>query len=159
MALGLQTANTNPRSVVIRVAEALTAAAAAGAIPTYASAGVAIQAELDKVFPAKSAPLQCIAHTYNTAGTGTVAAKVRLWGGDNVSARYGVLGNGDTSTAGVLNGGASMDEIGTDIIDRYDVITLPAALDKYTAHIVNGTLTGTDVSINVDFIFQYAEGA
>lgn len=159
MATGLQTANTNPRTVIIRVAEALTAASAANAIPTYASAGVAIKAELDKVYPAKSAPKECLVHYYNTAGSSTIAAKIRLWGGDNVSAAYGVVGSGAASTAGILNGGSAVDEIGTDRIDRYETLTLPACLDKYTADIVNGSLTGTDVSINVDFIFQYAEGA
>jgi hypothetical protein len=159
MATGLQTANTNPRSVIIRVAEALTAASAANAIPTYASAGVDLVAELNKVFATKSAPKECLIHAYNTAGTDTVAAKIRLWGGDNISAAYGVVGIGPATTAGYLNGGASLDEIGTDRIGRYETLTLPACLDKVTADIPNGTLTGTSVSINVDLIFQFAEGA
>lgn len=157
MTTGLQTANTNPRSVIIRVAEGVIAAVAANAIPTYASAGIDLKAELDKVFPAKSAPLQCVVHIYNTAGSATVAATFKLWGGDNVSARYGVLGTGAGSAAGVINGGASMDEVGADVIDRYDVVTLPAVLDKIAAQCT--AISGTDTAVNIDLLFQYAEGA
>jgi hypothetical protein len=84
MALGTQT-NTNGRTLIVRIAEDLAAASAANAIPTYADVGADLKAALQAAFPTKGSPSSCAVHAYNTAGTDTVAAKIRLWGGDNVS--------------------------------------------------------------------------
>jgi hypothetical protein len=118
---------------------------------------VNIQAELDKVFPAKSAPKEAILHVYNTAGTGTVAATGKLWGANEISDRYGIMGTGAAATAGVTNGGVSADEVGTNIIDRYEPVLLPACFQKLAWQCT--TISGTSTAINADLIFQFAEGS
>jgi hypothetical protein len=77
MALGTQT-NTNGRTLIVRIAEDLAAASAANAIPTYADVGADLKAALQAAFPTKGSPSSCAVHAYNTAGTDTVAAKIRL---------------------------------------------------------------------------------
>lgn len=155
MAVGLQLP-VSARYCVIRLAEGVAAAVAANAIPTYASDGVDIQAELDKVFPAKSAPTQCVLHVYNPTGSGTVAATGKLWGGNDVSDRYGILGTGAAATAGITNGGVSADEVGTDVIDRFEPVLLPACFQKLHWQC---TAISANTTVNADLIFQYAEGA
>ena len=149
MATGLQGANANARNVVIRIADAVTADTA---VPVYATDGINLQTELDKVYPAGSAPTSCLLHIYNTAGSGTVAATVRLFGGETVSAVYSVVGIGTATLAGVANGGASHDEVTADLVGRWETLTMPAVLTKMATRFTG--ITGTSPSFNVDLVFQ-----
>jgi hypothetical protein len=153
MTLGLQ-GQVDPRHFVIRILEDATATN--GVPSSYAAAGVDVGAILDTQYGAKAWPTSCVVFVHTSAGSGTMTATIKLWGGVlGVGAagagKYGAAGTGSSSTSGLLNGGAAFDEHAADNINRLDVIDLPGVCRKWYAEVT--AIGGTATAVTVDLIF------
>jgi hypothetical protein len=153
MAVGLQ-GQADSRINIIRILEAATAT---NSPPTsYAAAGVDVGALLDTLYGAKAWPSSCVVAVHTTAGSATMTATIKLWGGilgigSAGAGKYLAASTGSSSTSGLLNGGAAFDEHATDVIDRIDVIDFPGVCRKWYAEVT--AIGGTNTAVTVDFIF------
>ena len=153
MAVGLQ-AQADPRITIIRLLEAATATNSPPA--SYAAAGVDVGAILDERYGKNGWPTSCGVAVHTTAGSATMTATIKLWGGvlgigTASGGVYCAAGTGSASTSGLLNGGAAFDEHATDNINRLDVIDLPGICRKWYAEVT--AIGGTATAVTVDLIF------
>lgn len=150
MTTGLQ-AQGYSRTFVVRILEAATATN--GAPSSYAASGVDVGAILDERYGKAGWPESAIVAVYTTAGSATMTATIKLWGGHPDLGSAGVYlaaGTGPAATAGVLNGGAAYDEHATDNINRADWVISIGAFKKWYAEVV--AIGGTSTAVTVDLI-------
>jgi hypothetical protein len=153
MATGLQS-TPDPRIFVIRLLEAATATN--GVPSSYAAAGVDVGAILDERYGKGAWPSSCGVAVHTSAGSGTMTATIKLWGGvlgigAAAAGVYLSAGTGAAATSGLLNGGAAFDEHASDNINRLDVIDLPGICRKWYAEVT--AIGGTGTAVTVDLIF------
>jgi hypothetical protein len=153
MATGLQ-GQADSRINIIRILEAATAT---NSPPTsYTDSGVDVGAILDTLYGAKAWPSSCVVAVHTTAGSATMTATIKLWGGilgigSAGAGKYLAGGTGSSATAGLLNGGAAYDEHTTDNINRLDVIDFPGVCRKWYAEVT--AIGGTSTAVTVDLVF------
>lgn len=150
MATGL-IATDDPTVNVIRILDAATATTA---VPVYATDGVDVGAILDDRYGKAAWPTMCGVAVRTTAGSATMTATIKLWAGYRYSVsagQYLAASPGSSTTAGLLNGGAALDEHATDDIGRMDIISYPRLARKWAAQVT--AIGGTATAVTVDLIF------
>jgi len=125
----------------------LGSAATAKAAPTLATDGVAIPAGVN----------QAMILVKNAAGTGAVTAKIRMWGYHAGAAAWFALGTGTgattSNTAGVLNGGNSIECVVADTLRHSELVNGLMRYERLDYEILTTAGTGTEsFSTYVDFV-------
>lgn len=145
MAVGTVSEGAFDRSIKL-----LEGAAATNGAPSLISHGVSVN---DLILARR--PQQWFFKLFNTAGTGTLTATVKLWGWDRTAGKWAPIGTGATDVdRGKLNGGAAIGEVGNDIIAHTERLEHPlAALLRLYAEItaIGGTTPAFDAYAVIDF--------
>lgn len=90
---------------------------------------------------------------YNTAGTGTVTATIRLWGYNTLAAQWFPLGVGADLTKGTINGGVALGESGVaDMINHSEPVYLVGLWDRAYAEVT--AIGGTSTAVTVDLVIN-----
>lgn len=95
----------------------------------------------------------------STAGSGTMTALIRLWGYDpNENNGAGgwfpfSIGTGEAAanTSGVLNGGDAIEEVATDSILHYELLSNLQVFSRVDAEIISLGGTGTTISLSISW--------
>lgn len=124
--------------------------------PSGASAGVALSA-LDTYIGALTPIPAATIHVWSSAGSATMTATIKLWGYNSATGRWSPLGTSSTAASkGLLNGGAAIDETGTDLIDHSEPVYQVSDFDRIYAEVtaIGGTSTAINVSLIVPRVFN-----
>ncbi len=155
MATGIQT--SDPASKYISVVRMFDGAAAVGAVPT----GAPSETPADGVGFAMSAlgfgnvgPMDATLRVRSTAGTGTLAVTIRRWGYAVESGIWTPTGIGTGAAKGIINGGAALDETGTNLIRHAEPLFYVHHFDGIYFQITDAPATGGDaLSLVIEILF------
>ncbi len=141
-------ASNSKRSTCLLTGQTTTSSA-----PTLVTDGVACYPDNNILGPANGANYatkasrEAMLHVHNSAGSGTVAATLRLWGYLAATGQWYPIGAGADATKGTINAGASMGETTSDKLNHCEPFYLMGMFDRLYVQVtaISGTNTAVDV--------------